>query len=174
MRLVLFSLKSSIMIFPYLPWPCLITKAYSAETSLFVSCGLWLLPQPLLPFGTRAWTTKPWNLTDSHAILLIINIYIYMYLYETWIDMKECIVMSKKIVSCQCWLSISSLDYLDLYISYSPVSRFFFQLRSILVMSLALLPSIFIDETRALEIPELGISKVVPWPNATSSPWRSW
>jgi hypothetical protein len=28
-------------------------------------------------------------------------------------------------------------------------------------MSLALLPSIFIDETRALEIPELGISKVV-------------
>lgn len=62
---------------------------------------------------------------------------------------------------CQCWLSISSLDYLDLYISYSPVSRFFFQLRSILVMSLALLPSIFIDETRALEIPELGISKVI-------------
>ena len=50
--------------------------------------------------------------------------YIYMYLCETWIDMKECIVMSKKIV-CQCWLSISSLDYLDLYISYSPVSRFF-------------------------------------------------
>ena len=38
---------------------------------------------------------------------------------------------------------------------------FFFQLRSILVMSLALLPSIFIDETRALEIPELGISKVI-------------